>query len=116
MFGGYYDVYVTLARASGGPSPGPNNNATVNWAITNVGPTRTGTVTLAPSTSGLPDQWLKLNTSGGPVGLEAGQNFGVTFFSPGTPTNRFCVDAVRFELVGFGPPPLPVSLSTFEVD
>jgi uncharacterized lipoprotein YddW (UPF0748 family) len=109
LFGGLYDVYVTLDDSVSGPS----NNATVNFSILNSSAPVTGSVTLTGADVTLANVWKKIATN---VPLVKGQAAGITFSSPGAPTNRFCVDAVRYELVGFAAAPLPVSVTGFAVE
>jgi hypothetical protein len=110
LYGGFYDVYVTLDDATGGP----NNNAAVNWTITSGAAANvTGSVTLAPTTPGLANSWLKLAEN---VPMIAGPGYGITFHSPGAPTNRFTADAVWFQLDSTGPAPLPAAITSFDVE
>ena len=96
---GNYDVYVTLAGATGGTS-GPNNNALANYTITRDGADITGSVRLAPATTGLPNQWLLLASNvrfaAGAAGAAGGISFTNVDGNSGTGA-RFCMDAVKFE-------------------
>jgi uncharacterized lipoprotein YddW (UPF0748 family) len=114
IYGGFYDVYVTLANSTAGPS----NNATVDFTILNYGPPVTGSVSLNRTDATLTNTWKKIATA---VPLTPGQTAGITFSNPvygtvATPPARFCVDAVWYQLVSFGPAPLPVQLTNFQLD
>lgn len=105
---GYYHVYVTLDDGTSGA----NNNAVATWTVdssavagTNNG---SGSVTLAPTTVGLANDWLQLTTT--PVLFNAGAagSTGTITFTATTITNRFNMDAVKFEYDS-APPPTRVS-------
>lgn len=91
---GKYNVYVTLATASGGDSPGPSNNANAGVQIINSGSTVNTSVVLAPGPT-ISNTWKLLASE---VQFAAGTSGYIRFTNNGG-SGRFCMDAVKFELV-----------------
>lgn len=94
---GYYNIYITLDDSSSGPS----NKANSNFVITHHTGTSNGSIYLYTGTggpTGLSNSWKLLASN---VPFYAGEANSIVFTNvDGNSTSaRFCMDAVRFELV-----------------